>query len=163
VSLSETANKAFPSLSGSVDVPMERVRGTGRVNDFSEDAEKSVEHTDAVDPLLQPAAPRAASPGSRLVCLDLFKGIIMALMAVDHAKRSFVSATDPAPFELYFQPADYAGPAGWWLTRLMTHTVAVGFAFALGVGFFFLFESRARLGWSHGRLLRFYALRAGVL
>jgi hypothetical protein len=88
-------------------------------------------------------------------------------MAVDHAKHTFVLLSDPAPFEFYFVPADFEGGSGdsgaWWVTRAMTHTVAVGFALALGVGFFFLFASRARLGWTRWQLLRYYALRAAVL
>jgi hypothetical protein len=88
-------------------------------------------------------------------------------MAVDHAKHTFVDElADPAPFEYYFAPADFVGSgdgAAWWVTRAMTHTVAVGFALALGVGFFFLFESRAKLRWTRWQLLRYYALRAAVL
>ena len=167
--LRSSADQAFcDTVIGSEDVAMERLRGAGRVNDFSVDAEKSADTEQTVaDPLLPAAAAAAAAPaagaGGRLVFVDLFKGLIMVLMAVDHAKHAFVMTTDPVPLELYFQPADYSGRAAWWLTRVMTHTVAVGFAFALGVGFFFLFESRARLGWSRWRLLRYYAVRAAVL
>ncbi len=137
---------------------MSRVEARGAVNDFSHDAEQSFS-----DPVLLNPPPSPAPAAGRLVFVDLFKGAIMVLMAVDHAKHDFVAVSDPSPFEMYFAPADYVGSAAWWLTRLMTHTVAVGFALALGIGFFFLFESRSKLGWTRWHLFRYYALRAGVL
>ncbi len=142
---------------------MERSRaGAESVNEASEDAERSV------DVLLEPdpgvVTGQWAAAGERLAFLDLFKGFIVALMAVDHVKHVFAPfGEDPVPFELYYEPADYVGSFAWWMTRAITHTVAVGFCLALGMGFFFLFRSRCKLGWGMMRLLRHYAVRAAVL
>ena len=105
----------------------------------------------------------------RLRALDLFKGVIMVIMALDHVKHGFAggpgsaSGQDPVPFEMFMVPADYSGPASWWLTREVTHLCAVGFAFAMGVGMEFFMKSRSGLGWTWSAFVKYYALRCMVL
>ncbi len=69
------------------------------------------------------SAPAAAPPGSRLASIDLIRGVIMVLMAIDHVR---VYSGLPA-----------GGPtAGIFFTRWITHFVAPGFAFFAGTAAF---------------------------
>jgi uncharacterized membrane protein len=67
-------------------------------------------------------------PGSaRDPALDLTRGLIVALMALDHV-RIFFSAAQ-------FEPTDLDSTnAAWFLTRFVTHLCAPGFFFIAGIG-----------------------------
>jgi len=70
-----------------------------------------------------PAAPTAAAPRTRIASLDIIRGIVMVLMAVDHVRVfSGVPAGGPAP--------------GVFFTRWVTNFVAPAFAFLAGTGAF---------------------------
>jgi uncharacterized membrane protein len=71
-------------------------------------------------------APRGAAPSSsRIASIDLIRGAVMVLMAIDHVR---VYSGLPA-----------GGPtAGIFFTRWITHFVAPGFCFFAGTGAFFL-------------------------
>lgn len=108
-------------------------------------------------------APPAKQP-QRLAFLDLFKGLLITIMAVDHVKHSFAGpAQDPVPFERFFVAADYDGSVAWWWTRFVTHVCAAGFTFAMGYGLHFFVRSRIAAGWSRGRVLRHYVIRGALL
>ncbi|HEY2823993.1 MAG TPA: heparan-alpha-glucosaminide N-acetyltransferase domain-containing protein [Gemmatimonadales bacterium] len=65
-----------------------------------------------------------ANPSSRISSIDLVRGVVMVLMAIDHVR---VYSGQPA-----------GGPtAGIFFTRWVTHFVAPGFAFFAGTGAFF--------------------------
>jgi uncharacterized membrane protein len=119
------------------------------------------------DETVAPLVPAAAKPADRLRALDLLKGFIMVVMALDHAKHGFAgppgASQDPVPLEIFFTPADYSGPAAWWWTREITHLCAVGFAFAMGVGMEFFMRSRTAFGWTWAAFVKYYALRCVVL
>ncbi len=110
--------------------------------------------------------PRPKPAGAtRLAFVDLFRGIILVIMALDHVKHFFAAfgVQDPVPLELFVTPADYSGPVSWWLTREVTHLCAVGFAFTMGLGMHYFIQSRQRNGWSAWRIFGYYALRGALL
>jgi uncharacterized membrane protein len=106
-------------------------------------------------------APERGIVATRLGSLDAMRGLIIVLMAIDHA-RAFVAKNHPGEF--WGRPLpDYAGDAIAFLTRLVTHLCAPGFFFLMGTGMALLAASRAQLGWSNGRTVRHLALRGLAL
>lgn len=97
-------------------------------------------------PSFQPGV--AAAGGKRIDSLDLLRGIIMVIMALDHT-RDYVSA-------FHFQPEDLSrSTAGLFLTRWITHFCAPVFMFLAGTG---AFLSLTR-GKTKGQLSRFLFTR----
>lgn len=99
--------------------------------------------------------------GHRLAGLDAFKGALMIVMALDHAKHAFarVGGQDPVPSEYFNVLADYDGLFGWWFVRFITNVVPCGFAFSMGIGVRVFINSRKQKGWSVGQILKHFALR----
>jgi uncharacterized membrane protein len=92
----------------------------------------------------------------RLVPLDALRGLIMILMAIDHASY-FIRRWHP--FETWDQPLpDYPTLAAM-LTRLATHPCAPGFYFLMGAGMVLFAHSRRQLGWSEPKIAGHLALR----
>jgi uncharacterized membrane protein len=109
-----------------------------------------------VDPIEESGS--AAAPGAtgRLLPLDVLRGTIMALMAIDHASL-FVRRWHP--FETWDQPLpDYPSLAAM-LTRLASHPCAPGFYFLMGAGMLLFLHARRGGGWSDRRILGHLALR----
>ena len=85
---------------------------------------------------------------SRLLPLDSLRGMIMILMALDHANH-FVAQLHPAgemwggPFPTYSDPLAF-------LTRLVTHLSAPGFFFLMGAGMSLFAHSPGASGRSCG-------------
>lgn len=97
----------------------------------------------------KPSPPDSTRPGpARLESVDLLRGFVMVLMAVDHT-RGFFSNYHDDPLDL-----DKTTPA-LFLTRWMTHLCAPVFFFLAGTGAF-LWQSRGR---SKGELSRFLITR----
>jgi uncharacterized membrane protein len=97
----------------------------------------------------------------RLASLDTFRGLIIVLMAIDHA-RGFVARNHPAEFWGSPLP-DYQGDWLGFLTRLVTHPCAPGFMFLMGAGAALFASSRIRAGWRSGRITGHLVLRGLVL
>jgi uncharacterized membrane protein len=100
------------------------------------------------------------SSSSRLIPVDALRGLIMIFMALDHASY-FLARVHPAdwwgiPLQRY--PSSLA-----FLTRFVTHPCAPGFFLLLGLSMVFFAESRRRLGWSDGRIRRYFLWRGLVL
>ena len=96
----------------------------------------------------------------RLIPLDALRGLIMILMAIDHASY-FVRHWHP--FETWDQPLpDYPSLAAM-LTRLATHPCAPGFYFLMGAGMLLFARARRQIGWSEGRIAGHLALRGLLL
>ena len=106
-------------------------------------------------------APPATSRRSRNLALDALRGLIVVLMAVDHANY-FVAQQHPqgehwgGPFPVYESALHF-------ITRLITHPVAPGFSFLMGVGMVLFSESRRRRGWGEWAIVRHFLIRGTVL
>src|SRR5512134_3588491 len=91
---------------------------------------------------------RAAVPVSRggraarLAPLDGLRGLIMIVMALDHA-NAFIAHAHPRP-EFFNTPPQQYTSALPFLTRFVTHFAAPGFFFLMGAGMLLLAESRRR-------------------
>jgi uncharacterized membrane protein len=107
-----------------------------------------------------PAASDRAS-ASRLPSLDSLRGLIIVVMAIDHA-RAFVARNHPGEFWGTRLP-DYQGDWLAFLTRLVTHLCAPGFMFLMGAGAALFAASRVRADWSPIRVTGHLALRGLVL
>ena len=96
----------------------------------------------------------------RLVGLDVLRGVIMMLMAVDHCAY-FVAKAHPAEFWGFALPqhADWVS----FMTRWITHLCAPGFFLLMGAGIALLTSSRTAAGWSTGRIARHLAIRGFIL
>jgi len=102
----------------------------------------------------------AGQPSLRLASLDTLRGIIMILMALDHASF-FIARMHSREFWGTALP-DYASALPF-LLRLVSHLCAPGFFFLMGVGMALMAAARCREGWSHGRLTRFFLVRGALL
>jgi uncharacterized membrane protein len=95
----------------------------------------------------------------RLLYLDAMRGMIMVLMALDHASF-FVAKTHSHEFWGTAMPwYDSAMP---FLLRAVTHLCAPGFFLLMGVGMALFIAARTREGWGNWRVARFFLIR-GVL
>lgn len=99
---------------------------------------------------------------------DLLRGLVMALMALDH--NSIISTRSPSTV------LDSGGgerdtgvtlhtwsPAGSYAIRLLVHLCAPGFVFLFGMGIVYFGQSRRALGWSASRMVWHLFTRAVVL
>lgn len=98
---------------------------------------------------------------TRLLPVDALRGLLIVLMALDHANH-FVAQKHP-PSEMWGGPfPTYTDPLAF-LTRLITHLSAPGFFFLMGVGMFLFANARRKQGWSEWAVLRFFLVRGGIL
>ena len=93
-------------------------------------------------------APDTESEGARLLPLDALKGIIMIMMAVDHA-NFFIARQHPTG-EFWGGALPHYDSTFGFLTRFVTHPVAPGFFFMMGVGMVLFANSRRKRGWTRG-------------
>lgn len=103
----------------------------------------------------------AGETRNRLFALDALRGLIIIVMALDHANH-FVAQRHSSgeywggPFPSY----DSALP---FLTRLVTHIAAPGFFFLLGAGMMLFARARQESGWSSWAIRRHFWLRGFLL
>lgn len=98
------------------------------------------------------AAISGAQGRSRLASIDVTRGAVMVLMALDHTRYFFTNST--------FQPETLAQTNVWlFLTRWVTHLCAPAFFLLAGFGIF-LYSSKLR---DPARLSRYLATRGAVL
>lgn len=89
---------------------------------------------------MPPAAQPAAAPRARLDSLDVLRGLIMVLMALDHVRDFFSNQ--------HFDPTDLArATAPLYATRWITHLCAPGFCFFAGTGAFLSRKPTSALSW----------------
>lgn len=97
----------------------------------------------------------------RLLSVDALRGLIMVLMALDHA--NFFVAQKHSSGE-YWGGAMPVYHDGWaFITRLVTHLSAPGFFFLMGVGMFYFSRSRREGGWGNWAIIRFFLIRGSFL
>jgi uncharacterized membrane protein len=98
---------------------------------------------------------------ARLLPLDALRGVIMIVMALDHA--NFFIARAHSPGERWSDPLPRYESALAFFTRFVTHLAAPGFFFLLGAGMVLFANSRRAIGWSQGSIQRHLALRGLLL
>lgn len=98
--------------------------------------------------------------GERISSLDALRGLMMILMALDHA-RFFVAKVHPLEYWGAPLPQYQNGVA--FLTRLCAHLCAPGFFFLAGVAMVLFAGARRQQGWSEMRIARYFFLRGLLL
>ncbi len=104
-----------------------------------------------------PAVSTQPSGSERLVAVDSLRGLVIALMALDHAQNAF----NPQHFHadsVFLWQAGSALPPAAFLTRWVTHLCAPTFLFLLGVGTAFAAGRREK-----GAFDRHLVQRGGLL
>jgi uncharacterized membrane protein len=101
---------------------------------------------------------RESSP--RLFSLDTLRGLIIALMAIDHTSLLVRKAHS---FEIFDMPIPVYESSADFLTRFVTHICAPGFFFLMGAGMILFSESRRKRGWSNWQIARHFLVRGLVL
>jgi len=112
-----------------------------------------------------PAAGAIATPAGRVASVDILRGIVMVVMALDHVRDYFTNVR--------FQPEDLTqtNPA-LFFTRWITHFCAPSFVFLAGTGAFLSLgrgrdvRALSRFLWTRGLwlvLLEFTAVRSAWL
>lgn len=98
---------------------------------------------------------------TRLLSLDWLRGLIIVLMALDHANH-FI-AQQHSSGEYWGGPLPMYADALAFLTRLVTHLAAPGFFFLMGAGMILLVEARRKIGWSKWAITRYFLIRGALL
>ncbi|MBU0703253.1 MAG: DUF1624 domain-containing protein [Chloroflexi bacterium] len=101
------------------------------------------------------------STNSRILPLDALRGLIMVLMALDHANH-FVAQQHSAG-EYWGGSFPRFGDALAFLTRLVTHLSAPGFFFLMGAGMLLFANSRRKQGWGERAIVGHFLARGGLL
>jgi len=104
---------------------------------------------------------RTNSKIARVVALDALRGLIMVLMALDHANHFIAQAHSSGEYWGGSFPAYTEALA--FLTRLVTHLAAPGFFFLMGAGMVLFARSRREGGWSERAITRHFLIRGGIL
>lgn len=94
--------------------------------------------------------------------LDALRGVIMIVMALDHAS-GLIARGKFAPEMWASLFPDYQGNALAFLTRFVTHLAAPGFFFLMGAGMALFANARAKHGWDRTKVTRFFVLRGALL
>lgn len=98
--------------------------------------------------------------GGRLTALDTLRGLIMVVMALDHASY-FVSRVHP--FEYWNLGQPHYPDTLWFFTRWITHLCAPGFFFLMGVSLLYYRTSRLAAGWTASQVTRRLIARGALL
>jgi uncharacterized membrane protein len=97
----------------------------------------------------------------RLVPLDALRGLIMILMAIDHANY-FVARMHPTG-EFWGVPIPQYNNIAEFLTRFVTHICAPGFFFLMGAGMVLFAHSRRSRGWTERKIFQHLLFRGIIL
>ncbi len=98
---------------------------------------------------------------TRLYPIDALRGLMIVVMALDHT--SYFVARNHPPGEQWGGVFPVYDDAFAFLTRLVTHPAAPGFAFLMGVGMYLFACSRRAQGWSEWEIIRHFLIRGGFL
>jgi uncharacterized membrane protein len=109
-----------------------------------------------------PATPGLeAREAPRLYALDALRGLLLVLMALDHANHFVAQQHPPAEIWDGVFPS-YDSPLAF-ITRLVTHLAAPGFFLLMGAGMALLTRTRRERGWSRWAIIRHFWVRGLVL
>jgi uncharacterized membrane protein len=97
----------------------------------------------------------------RFISLDMLRGLLIALMALDHANFHIAQQHSPGEYWGGSFPAYQAALP--FLTRFVTHFCAPGFFFLMGAGMALFLDSRQALGWSSCRIRGHFLVRGLML
>lgn len=92
-----------------------------------------------------------ATPSGRITGFDALRGLIMMIMAIDHAS-GFIARQHGSEFWAGAMSA-YSS-AFPFLTRWITHLCAPGFFFLMGAGVYWFAASRLAMGWTEAAVVR---------
>lgn len=101
------------------------------------------------------------SDNSRSFAIDALRGTIIVLMALDHANY-FIAQKHP-PGEHWGGSFPVYSDALTFMTRWVTHPVAPGFAFLMGIGMMLYAHSRRKAGWREWEIVRHFFIRGLLL
>lgn len=96
----------------------------------------------------------------RTAPIDLLRGFIMVLMAIDHASAMIARTHFTEVWGLAFKGYP---DLGWWLARFLSHLCAPGFFFLMGMSVFLFSQSRSQKGWKQWRIKKYLWKRAGII
>ena len=96
----------------------------------------------------------------RLQSIDLLRGLIMVLMALDHVGLMVGRFHSQEMWAGAWTRYSSAVP---FLTRFVTHFCAPGFFLLMGAGLSLMADARARQGWDSGRISRYIVVRGALL
>ncbi len=103
---------------------------------------------------------RMAEPAARLRAVDVLRGLLMAVMALDHVGLMIGRFHSQEMWAGAWTRYTSALP---FLTRAVTHLCAPGFFLLLGTGMALQADARARAGWAPSRVTRSMVTRGLVL
>jgi uncharacterized membrane protein len=108
--------------------------------------------------MLAEAEPLPRSPRVRLLALDRLRGVVMILMAIDHASGFFNAGRLVTDGPTLYRPGTVL-PAAQFLTRWITHLCAPTFVFLAGAALALSVSRRRALGDDERTIDRFIASR----
>lgn len=97
----------------------------------------------------------------RVQALDRLRGLLVVLMALDHANYFVAQTHSPGEYWGGLFPAYPTAAA--FLSRLVTHPAAPGFFFLMGAGAALFAQRRTEEGWKPGRIRGHLLLRGALL
>lgn len=101
------------------------------------------------------AEPEKKSHG-RIVSIDALRGLIMILMALDHANMILSNGSSG---EFWGGPLPRFSSMGAFWVRYVTHLCAPGFFFLMGVGMVYFSHSRKERGWTESQIQNVFLRR----
>ena len=103
-----------------------------------------------------------SSSTHRLTALDALRGLIIIVMALDHANGLVARAKlDPEMWTGMFP--NYGAQGALFLTRFVTHLAAPGFFFLMGAGMVLFQVSRMQRGWPAIKVAGHFLVRGLLL
>jgi uncharacterized membrane protein len=104
---------------------------------------------------------RSVSMPVRSLPIDLLRGLIMVLMALDHANYFIAQLHSSGE---YWGGAIPEFPTTMaFITRFVTHYCAPGFFFLMGIGMMLFAHARRRRGWTEWQIIRHFLIRGSFL
>ncbi|MCG8420018.1 MAG: heparan-alpha-glucosaminide N-acetyltransferase domain-containing protein [Proteobacteria bacterium] len=99
---------------------------------------------------------------NRIVSLDYMRGVVIVLMAIDHASSAFNGGRFAADSHFFYRPGMEL-PVDQFLTRWITHLCAPAFLFLAGAALALSIERRVRDGHSNWSINRRLLVRGSLI